>query len=234
VTAWYGGHDDYELTEYEAALLEANGYTVEGSVPPTPTPPVITSLSPSSGVSGTTVTVIGTNMSEVTAASFDGSSVAVTLISGTRVSIVVPVDVDGTYGVTVTNPSGESNSVSFTIETPVVGAAPVVSAVTPPSGAAGTALVITGTSFTGATSVLVGGNAASFSVNSSSLINATAPAHADGAVSVVVTTGFGVSNEGTFTYSTVVSDPHPGADILLEDGSYLLLEDGTSSLLQES
>ena len=29
-------------------------------------------------------------------------------------------------------------------------------------------------------------------------------------------------------------DPHPGNDLLMEDGSYLLLEDGTSTILLET
>lgn len=30
------------------------------------------------------------------------------------------------------------------------------------------------------------------------------------------------------------ADPHPGNDILLEDGSYILQEDGTSTILLEA
>ena len=32
---------------------------------------------------------------------------------------------------------------------------------------------------------------------------------------------------------TVVVSPHPGSDLLLEDGSFILLEDGTSTILLE-
>jgi hypothetical protein len=39
---------------------------------------------------------------------------------------------------------------------------------------------------------------------------------------------------GTFDIvGTVASDPHPGYDFLLEDGTLFLLEDGTSTLLLE-
>jgi hypothetical protein len=98
-------------------------------------------------------------------------------------------------------------------------AAPTVSSVAPNTGAAigGTSTVITGTSFTFATAVTFGGTAASsFTVNSSTQIAAIAPAHAAGAVDVVVTNNVGSGTLASgFTYSnvatsvTLTSSPNP-------------------------
>jgi hypothetical protein len=82
---------------------------------------------------------------------------------------------------------------------------PVVILVTPPIGspAGGTSVTITGTGFTGATAVSFGGTAAtSFTVDSSTSISATTPAHPIGPVSVSVTTPGGTSTvPGLFVYA---------------------------------
>ena len=81
---------------------------------------------------------------------------------------------------------------------------PAVTGVSPASGpaAGGTSVMITGTGFTGPTTVSFGGTAGTgVTVNSPTQITATAPAHAAGAVDVVVTTGTGVATgTGLFTY----------------------------------
>ena len=75
-----------------------------------------------------------------------------------------------------------------------------MSAITPNSGTSsgGTAVTISGTGFAAGATVSLGGTAASnVSVVSSSSITATTPAHAAGAVNVVVTNSDGQS--GTLT-----------------------------------
>ena len=66
----------------------------------------------------------------------------------------------------------------------------------------GTVVTITGTNFTGVTtSVTFGGASANFTVNSLIQITATTPAHAAGAVDVVVVTGAGTATaSAAFTY----------------------------------
>ncbi|MEQ1644088.1 MAG: IPT/TIG domain-containing protein, partial [Pyrinomonadaceae bacterium] len=91
----------------------------------------------------------------------------------------------------------------FNIGTPAL-VAPTVTSVNPTSGttAGGNSVTITGTGFTGVTAVTFGG-AACTSINfvSDTEINCTAPAHAAGAVSVVVTTPGGTNAANTlYTY----------------------------------
>lgn len=86
---------------------------------------------------------------------------------------------------------------------PVV-AIPTFGGITPASGpiAGGTVVVITGFEFTNATSVTFDSTAAtSFTVNSDTQITATTPAHAAGAVNVIVTTSIGTATgSSVFTY----------------------------------
>lgn len=83
-------------------------------------------------------------------------------------------------------------------------AAATVASVAPNTGAqaGGTAVVITGTNFHGATGVTFGGTAGTaFSVVDDTTIQVTTPAHAAGAVSVVVADDSGnVTDAGAFTY----------------------------------
>lgn len=91
---------------------------------------------------------------------------------------------------------------SFTIGTPPP--PPTVSTIVPSSGptAGGTAVTITGTNLSSTTSVTFGGTAAtSFTASSATQITATTPAHAAGAVDVVVTTSGGsATSTGGFTF----------------------------------
>ena len=90
--------------------------------------------------------------------------------------------------------------------------APTVSSVSPNSGSTngGTSVTITGTNFSAGATVTFGGTAAS-NVNlvSSTSITATTPAHAAGAVNVVVTNSGGPSGTLTngFTYTTSTGNP---------------------------
>jgi hypothetical protein len=88
--------------------------------------------------------------------------------------------------------------------------APAVSSVSPNSGSTsgGTAVSITGTNFAAGASVSFGGTAATnITVVSSNSISATTPAHAAGAVSVVVTNTGGQS--GTLTSGFTYIAPAP-------------------------
>jgi hypothetical protein len=104
---------------------------------------------------------------------------------------------------TITNGYPYGTTVSSTVVcTPAP--LPTVAAIAPNSGstAGGTAVTITGTQFTGATSVTIGGAAATgMTVVNATTITATTPAHAAGAVDVVVTTPDGTgTGTGLFTY----------------------------------
>ncbi len=92
----------------------------------------------------------------------------------------------------------------YTVNITYTPPAPTLTSVAPATGSTlgGTSVTLTGTNFTGATGVTFGGTAATaFTVDSATQITATTPAHAAGAVSVIVTTPGGSNAANTlFTY----------------------------------
>ena len=96
-----------------------------------------------------------------------------------------------------------SSSVAQVLRAKVDGAAaPSISSFSPSSGSAGTAVTITGANFTGASSVLFNGASASFTVNSSTQITATAPAGVTSGPITVITPGGQVVSSSSFTVAS--------------------------------
>jgi 6-phosphogluconolactonase (cycloisomerase 2 family) len=94
-------------------------------------PPTITSFSPTSGVAGTTVTVTGTNLTNITAFNLNGKAVplsAITPISATSFSFVVPVGMSSTGTSSVTADGGTTSSTGFTVRFTLNSTDPVANA----------------------------------------------------------------------------------------------------------
>src|SRR5207253_9061566 len=102
-------------------------------------PPSISSLSPTSGAVGTSVTITGTNFGAsqgTSTVTFNGTSATPTSWSAT--SIVVPVPSGGTTGNVVVTVSGQaSNGVAFNVF-------PSISSLSPTSGPVSASVTITG------------------------------------------------------------------------------------------
>ena len=174
--------------------------------------PGITNPNPNTGTTagGTSVVITGTNFTGATAVSFDGIPAAgFTVNSATQITATSPPLPAGTMAITVTTPSGVSNSSTFTV---TAAAVPTVTSLGTTSGttAGGTSVTIYGTSFTGATGVFFEGvPAASFSVVSSTQITATSPPQYAGNGDITVATYAGLSatvSGDQFTY-TAASTP---------------------------
>ncbi len=105
----------------EAANLNDNNLNASGSTQPIAftgtgvggTNPQLTSISPSSGASGTSVTVTGTNLSGATTMTFGSTPVTPSSSTSTTATAVAPSG-SGTVSVTVTTANGTSNGESFT------------------------------------------------------------------------------------------------------------------------
>lgn len=100
--------------------------TASFTVTAPPPPPTISGFSPASGVVGSTVTVSGSNFTGATSTQIGSSaSTAVTVISATSLSFVVPTGAtSGT--VKVSSPAGTATSTaSYTVTAPPVANAPV-------------------------------------------------------------------------------------------------------------
>ena len=151
----------------------------------------MSSVNPNSGstAGGTAVTITGTNFVAGATVTFGGTAATnVVVVSSTSITATTPAHAAGAVTVTVSNPGGQSGSLAngFTYV-----ASPTVSSVSPNIGpvAGGTAVTITGTNFAAGATVTFGGTAATnVVVVSSTSITATTPAHAAGAVTVMVTT----------------------------------------------
>ncbi len=169
--------------------LASNGVSFTVSVPPS-----ITSLSPTSGPVGTSVTITGTNFGAAqgtSTVSFNGTSATPTSWSAT--SIVVPVPSGATTGNVVLTVNGlASNGVSFTVGTP-----PSISSLSPTSGPVGTSVTITGTNF-GATqgTSIVSFNGISATPSSWSATSIVVPVPSGATTGSVVVTVGGLASIG--------------------------------------
>lgn len=188
-----------------------NGFTY---ISPTP---AVTSISPNSGpdAGGTLVTITGSGYSSGAIVAIGGTAATgVTVISSTSITATTPAHVAGTFDVVVTNPDLKTGTLTnaFTFIDPP---APHVSGISPSTGSTvgGDSVTITGTGFNSGATVTIGGSAAtSVTIVSSTSITATTPAHAAGAVDVVVTntdTKSGTLTSG-FTYQT---PPNPAPTV---------------------
>ena len=164
----------------------ANGFTYIS------TAPTVTSVTPNNGpvAGGTAVTIAGTNFVNGASVSFGGTAATnVVVVGGTQITATVPAHTAGAVNVVITNPDAQSGTLAIGY-TYVSASAPTVSSVTPNNGpvAGGTAVTIAGTNFVTGANVSFGGTAATNVVVISAIqLTATVPAHAAGAVNVVVT-----------------------------------------------
>jgi hypothetical protein len=171
-------------------------------------PPVVTSISPTSGSvsGGTVVTITGSLLTGATTVYFGTLSATFTVNSDTSITATAPAAPTnyGTIDVTVVTPGGTSATSSSTKFTYSPLPLPTFTSITPTYGpvAGGTTVTIIGTGFTGATSVLIGGTAATgLTVINATAISATTPSGTAGAAWVNVTTPAGtVSTQRAFTY----------------------------------
>ncbi len=160
-----------------------------GSGAPLPAP-TVSSVSPATGstAGGTAVTITGADFVAGATVSFGGvAATNVSVASATSITADTPARAAGAVDVVVINPDLQSGTL---VSGYTYAAAPTVGSVSPASGppAGGTAVTITGANFVAGATVTFGGVAATnVSVASATSITADTPAHAVGAVDVVVT-----------------------------------------------
>jgi hypothetical protein len=162
--------------------------------------PTVTAVPPS-GSPGQTITINGTDLTNVQAVSFNGApadSDTFDEVSDTELTVEVPVGAT-TGPITVVTPGGSAQSTTFTV-TPAP--APSITMIAPDTGSVGDMVVLTGSGFTGASDVLFTGarvEPLEFSVDSDSQITVDSiPVGAQTGPITVITPG-GVATSGTFT-----------------------------------
>jgi hypothetical protein len=158
--------------------------------------PSVTSFSPTSAAQGTTVTITGNNLDDVTAVSFGGTPAAsFTIVSSTQIDAVVAAGTSGS--VSVTNPVGSSSLAGFDFIAPP--GAPTILTFFPASSIVGGLVTLSGSNFNTATAVTFGGTpASSYTIVNSSTIQAIVGPGSTGSVSV--TNGFGTGSRAGFTF----------------------------------
>jgi hypothetical protein len=131
------------------------------------------------------------------------------VVNATTITATTPAHAAGAVNVVVTNPDAQSGTCigCFTYVAP-----PTVSGIAPTSGptAGGTSVTITGTGFVAGATVTFGGTAATgVTVVNPTTITATTPAHAAGAVNVVVTNPDSQSGTCTGCFTYLAPPPAP-------------------------
>ena len=181
------------------SVTNSSGTGTSGSSFTVGTPaPTITSISPTSGIVGASVTITGTNYTGATGVAFNGTAVLsqnFTINSDTSINALVPSGAT-TGKITVTTPSGTATSAStFTVK-------PAIISLSPASGTIGLPVTINGTSLAGTTSVKFFNNkTATFTVISDTQVNTTVPTGSTTGNLTVTTPG------GTATSPFTVAPP---------------------------
>uniref|UniRef100_Q01V12 Cell surface receptor IPT/TIG domain protein n=1 Tax=Solibacter usitatus (strain Ellin6076) TaxID=234267 RepID=Q01V12_SOLUE len=174
-----------------------------------PAAPTLTSVSPATGVQGTSVpvTLSGTNFVSGTTVATSNAGITVgnvTAVSTTQATATFTIAANaavGAVGVTVTKAGGTSAPAAFTVNA----VAPSVTSMWPTSGPPGTAVIVTGAHFgpsQGASTVTFNGvNAGAAGSWSDTSITVTVPSGANTG-NLVVTVGGVASNGVLFTAGT--------------------------------
>jgi hypothetical protein len=171
-------------------------------------PATISGLTPTSGpdIGGTSVTITGTGLLSSSGATFGGvPGTDYTVVNDTTVTVTTPAHVPATVPVVVQDGAGNGTGLTFEF----INEPSDATSLTPPSGTVlgGTTVTITGTGFTGASGVTFDATAGTaFAVVSDTEITVVTPAHALGAVDVIVTDGGGDSAPLAYDYTAAPSD----------------------------
>ncbi|CEP68860.1 Immunoglobulin E-set [Moorella glycerini] len=179
--------------------------------------PVITSVSPNRGtwMGGTEVTIRGQELSSTGVVRFGGTPATIKQANGiTELVVVTPRGSVGIQDVTITNPDGQTSTVTNDTKYEFI-ITPVIDSITPNYGSplGGTTVTITGSNFppAGQVGVTFGGIEATVTEVTYGYIKVSTPAGAPGAVDVVVydtaDTAKAYRVFQGFTYVTEMSSP---------------------------
>ncbi|MCU0425232.1 MAG: IPT/TIG domain-containing protein [Candidatus Kapabacteria bacterium] len=170
--------------------------------------PTLSVFTPTSAGAGSTVTLLGTNLSNASAVSFGGVSAATfVVISPTEIRAVIGTGASGS--IVVTTPGGTTSTSGFALIPP-----PRITSFSPTSGHVGTLVTINGTNLTGARYVGFGGTTTSaITVISPTQMTATVPVNALTGTLSVSTPGGTATSAGIFTFipAPTITDFSPKA-----------------------
>jgi hypothetical protein len=182
--------------------------------------PKITSFTPTSGPTGTALTLTGSGLAGATAVDFGGGvSATPTSSTATTVKVVVPAGaLTGAVSVHTASSSAIATSgTPFTVTMSVTAMAPAIAAV-------GDQVVLTGVGLTGASTVRFNGVTATFQVDSATQITATVPTGSVTGTVTVTKSTFTVSAPKPFTLLTLTnitpSSAAPGGTVTINGSGF--------------
>ena len=207
------------LTNFPGAAATAPNMSEFFTTSPPNTAPDPDVVSPASGpvAGGTAITITGSGFATGATVTIGGTSASAIVAGSTTINAVTPAHTAGSVNVVVTNPGGESGTLSNGFLY-AAAAPPSVSSITPNSGptAGGTSVTINGSNFVSGATVTIGGTAATnVAFVNSTTVTATTPAHAAGTVDVVVRNPD--AQTGTLTNGFTFNAPPGGETVLLAD-----------------
>jgi hypothetical protein len=168
----------------------------------TVTNPVISSFTPGSGPTGTSVDILGVNFTGATSVTFNDAAASFTVDSDTEIHATVPTGA-ATGPISVTTANGTATTASS------FGVPPTISSFTPTCGPVGASVDVLGTRFV-AGATLVGFNgtpASSVTVNSDSELHAIIPSYETPGPISVSTAGGDARSTSWFTGSCALPPP---------------------------
>lgn len=163
----------------------------------------VTSFSPLSAGVGKTVTITGTNFTDVIKVSFGGTAASNYTVQS-QTSVIATVGGGQSGKVEVQTATGKGALAGFVFVSP-----PVLASFSPVSATAGSIVTVTGNNFIDVISVRVGGVSADFTTVSSTVMTVVVPSTTSGEIEV--TTPGGTATLGGFTAMPVFSSFSPRA-----------------------
>jgi hypothetical protein len=209
------GADGNNSTQYSfninpTAVDLTNNATTDVTITATPVPVTVTSLTPTFGAIGNTVTIAGSGFSTAAAnntVKFGSTTATVSSVNGTGTSmdVLVPAGVSGTQSVTVQVGSQTSAGTNYEV-------VPVISSLNTTSGKVGDTITINGTGFsaTNANNTIQFGTTTVLSANTTvngagTQITAVVPAGVSGSQAVTVEVGNRTSTSSAFNVTPVLN-----------------------------
>jgi hypothetical protein len=178
-----------------AVVTPAGTATSATSFTVIPAAPVISSFSPGSGTSGSSLTITGSNLGGASAVTINGSAASVVFDAANQIMVTVPAAASSGHWAVTTAGGTATSTGTFTVVPP----APAISAFSPASGATGSSLTITGSNLGAATAVTINGSAASVVSDGANQIVVTVPAAATSGHWAVTTAGGTATSSASFT-----------------------------------
>ncbi len=157
--------------------------------------PIVSTINPLSAAPGSTITINGSDFLPGATVTVGGSPVATLTNTPSAITFSMPAGVPCDSTVVVTNPDSQFDSASFN-PTPAVNN--TINNSGPAAG--GTGLIIIGSGFAPNSTVTIGGNPATITTASATVIICNTPPGTPGVANVLITTPGGCTTTTTFTY----------------------------------